>query len=31
MGHDLPIELVRTIADAIKSAASRATGAEAAK
>ena len=31
MGHDLPIPLARTIADAIAAAASRATGAKAAK
>ena len=31
MGHDLPIPLVDTIADAITAAASRATGAESAK
>jgi pimeloyl-ACP methyl ester carboxylesterase len=31
MGHDLPIPLVKTITDAITAAASRATGAEAAK
>jgi len=31
MGHDLPIPLAKTIADAIVSAASRATGAKAAK
>jgi hypothetical protein len=31
MGHDLPIPLANTIADAIGAAASRATGAKAAK
>ena len=31
MGHDLPIPLVNTIADAITASASRANGAEAAK